>query len=75
MCEGVNERSGLSICMDQRKGKPLAQGNRSGKAKRQAPLLPCMPPNPAYFSGITTPRGTGTAVTLFCGEPSIRRSV
>ena len=27
-----------------------------------------------YFTGMTVPAGTGTAVTLFCGEPSIRRS-
>ena len=29
----------------------------------------------AYFlTGINVPAGTGTAVTLFCGEPSISRS-
>ena len=27
-----------------------------------------------YFSGIGVARSTGTAVTLFCGEPSITRS-
>jgi hypothetical protein len=27
-----------------------------------------------YFTGITVPAGTGTAVTLFCGEPSMTRS-
>ena len=28
----------------------------------------------AYFSGIVRARSTATAVTLFCGEPSITRS-
>ena len=27
-----------------------------------------------YFTGMTVEAGTVTAVTLFCGEPSIRRS-
>ena len=27
-----------------------------------------------YFTGIGVARSTGTAVTLFCGEPSITRS-
>jgi len=30
--------------------------------------------SPAYFTGMTVPRSTGTAVTLFCGEPSMTRS-
>lgn len=27
-----------------------------------------------FLTGITVPRSTGTAVTLFCGEPSMTRS-
>ena len=34
-----------------------------------APFLPFY-----FLTGITVPAGTGTAVTLFCGEPSISRS-
>lgn len=39
-----------------------------GQPALQAVGLSC------YFSGMAVAAGTGTAVTLFCGEPSISRS-
>ena len=38
----------------------------------RVPLGTCS--SDVYFSGIAFARSTGTAVTLFCGEPSITRS-
>ena len=60
------------------------RGRRRGAARRGAgPGLPrsrrarrraAAEPPRGHFTGIGVARSTGTAVTLFCGEPSITRS-
>jgi hypothetical protein len=51
---------------------PVTGNATTGTKPGQGPMGP-LDPGPQR-SGIGVPRSTATAVTLFCGEPSITRS-
>ncbi len=60
---------GLQSIFTHKLDRSLAQGAFGTLLAGDAPFLPFY-----FLTGITVPAGTGTAVTLFCGEPSISRS-
>jgi two-component system, sensor histidine kinase and response regulator len=67
--QGDRERC-VAAGMDGYVSKPINSAHLAAEIER----LTGQPGTPYFSSGTTSPAGSATAVTLFCGEPSITRS-